>query len=351
MFDSGEAARKIILHAARLSGASALLRNRLQGIGAILMVHRVTVAPAKPLGINRHLNVAPAFLDASIAEMKRMGYRFVSMDEAIDRLSSRSRELFATVTADDAYRDNLTEALPVLEKHEAPATIYVCPGLTGRAIDLWWDVLEDIVTAREEVYLTTPAGREVLDCRTPRAKVEANRRILYYLISDIPEEQRQTVLRDIAAMAGVDPQAPSRDTLMDWDEVRRAAAHPLLTIGSHTVSHYLLRRLGSTAAWNEMVDAARIIEVETGIKPRHFAYPYGKPVAVGEREVELAASAGFASAVTTRHGVLQPDHAGHLMALPRISINGRYQKVAHLRTMLSGVTTALSNSGRGLVTV
>jgi len=72
---------------------------------------------------------------------------------------------------------------------------------------------------------------------------------------------------------------------------------------------------------------------------------------VGEREVKLAAEAGFASAVTTRHGVLSPGHARHLHALPRISLNGRYQNVAHVRTMLSGITTPIANAGRRVVTV
>jgi hypothetical protein len=49
--------------------------------------------------------------------------------------------------------------------------------------------------------------------------------------------------------------------------------------------------------------------------------------------------------------VLRAEHAKHLHALPRISINGRYQQVAHIRTMLSGVTTPLANYGKLLVTV
>ena len=351
MFDSGEAARRLMLFAARFSGIARLLDSRLGGIGAILMVHRVTDEQPKPLGINRHLNVRPSFLDAGIAEMKRVGYRFVTMDEALDRMKSPSVERFATITADDAYRDNLTEALPVLEKHAAPMTIYAAPGLTGGTADLWWDVLEDVVTSREEICLTTPRGRIAIDCTTPRRKVEANRQVHKYLTTELPETLRQGVLREIAAAAGVDPQQPSRATLMDWDELRHIAGHPLIEIGAHSINHYNLRRLDRDAAWNEIVDAARIIELETGCRPRHFAYPYGYRSAVGPREVELVAAAGYASAVTTRHGVIHPAHALHPHALPRISVNGRYQKIGHLRTMLSGVTAALANSGRTLVTV
>ena len=60
------------------------------------------------------------------------------------------------------------------------------------------------------------------------------------------------------------------------------------------------------------------------------------PAAVGEREVGLAGELGFASAVTTRHGVLLPSTPATCMALPRISVNGRYQSLGRIRTMLSG---------------
>lgn len=346
MLDTGEVVRKLVLNAARFSGLAPLLRSSLGGVGAILMVHRVTSAPPKPLGINRHLIVTPDFLGAAITEMKRLGYVFVTMDEAVERLKAGRKPRFATITADDGYRDNLAEALPILEKYETPLTIYVSPGLTSRASDLWWDVLEDIVTARDEVQLATPQGRLAFDCSTPGGKIAANRRIHDYLTTEIPETQQRQALRELALSAGIDHERPARETLMDWDDIRSIAKHPLVTIGAHTVDHYNLKRLADEQAWHEIVDAANIIERETGVKPRHMAYPYGYESAVGEREVRLAEAAGYVSAVTTRHGVLYSGHAGLLHALPRISVNGRYQNVAHLRTMLSGVTTPLANGGR-----
>jgi peptidoglycan/xylan/chitin deacetylase (PgdA/CDA1 family) len=158
------------------------------------------------------------------------------------------------------------------------------------------------------------------------------------------------LVRDLARSVGVDFEQP-RKTLMDWDDVRTIAGHPLATIGAHTVNHYNLKRLSEEKAFSEMADAARILEFELGTLPRHMAYPYGYAAAVCHREVALAKQAGFVSAVTTRHGLLHPEHANHLLALPRISVNGRYQRVAHIRTMLSGVTTPLANSGKMLVTV
>lgn len=352
MFDGGEAIRKLALSVARYSGLALLARPFVGGIGAILMLHRVTATPEKPLGANRHLSIAPGFLDALITDMKATGYAFVSMDEAVERIrSGGAGGRFAAITADDAYRDNLTEALPVLEKHAAPMTIYVAPALIDGLVDLWWDVIDDIVSTQDRLTLDTKAGALNLDCATRAQKRQAHRRLHLYLTFDVAEEDQRRVLHELARRSGVDPSAPARKTLMDWNEIRTMAAHPLVSIGAHTVSHYNLKRLTTIGAQREIIEVRDRLEAELGEVPKHLAYPYGHAKAVGCREVELASVAGYVSAVTTRHGVLRAEHACHLHALPRISVNGRYQSVAHIRTMLSGITTPLANRGRMLVTV
>lgn len=352
MFDRGEMLRKLALNAARLTGIAPLAEAWTGGVGAILMLHRVTATPAKPRGVNRHLTISPFFLDAVIADMKRAGYAFVAMDEVVERLKKGGTPpRFAALTADDAYRDNLTEALPVLENHDAPITIYVAPGLINGEVDLWWELVEDIVAARDRFYFSTSEGRVAVDCSTPAKKHEAIVRLHEHLTHDVREQDQRTIVRDLARTVGVDPEAPRRETLMTWEEVRVAARHPLVTIGAHSLHHYNLRRLPDEDALREIADAASVLAIELGETPRHMAYPYGYSWAVGEREVRLAAEAGFASAVTTRHGLLQPAHGANLHALPRLSVNGRYQRVAHIRTMLTGVTTPLVNGGRIVVTV
>ncbi len=352
MIDGGEAIRKLALNMARFTGLAPLARSFIGGIGAILMLHRVTAAPEKPLGINRHLNIAPSFLDRLIDDMKGDGYIFVTLDEAIERIKAGAAgRRFATITADDAYRDNLTEALPILERHQAPITIYVAPALIDGDADLWWDVIDDIVNASDTLELAARSGPVTIDCSTAARKYQANRRLHDHLTREIGEEDRRRALHELARAAGVDPDLPRRNTLMDWDEIRAISQHPLVSIGAHTVNHFNLKRLDPDRARREMSDVICILEQETGTRPRHLAYPYGYASAVGAREVQMAREIGYASAVTTRHGVLRAGHAAHLHALPRISVNGRYQRVAHIRTMLSGVTTPLANNGRMLVTV
>ncbi|TPL57128.1 polysaccharide deacetylase [Mesorhizobium sp. B2-4-2] len=352
MIDGGEAIRKLALNVARYTGLAPLAKPLVGGIGAILMLHRVTAKPEKPDSVNRHLNIAPDFLDAMIAGLKADGYAFVSMDEAVERIAARGKGgQFAAITADDAYRDNMTEALPVLEKHGAPITIYVAPGLINGTADLWWDVVEDLVNAGDRLTLTTSDGQTTIDCTSPAKKLQAIARLHTYLTTEVREEDLRAVLRELAHAKGVDAGRPRVDTLMTWSEIRAIAAHPLVTIGAHTINHSNLKRLSEADARHEIVGVKSILRAELGEEPRHFAYPYGYASAVGCREVGFVRDAGYTSAVTTRHGVLRAEHAGFLHALPRISVNGRYQNLAHIRTMLSGVTTPLANAGKMVVTI
>jgi peptidoglycan/xylan/chitin deacetylase (PgdA/CDA1 family) len=97
---------------------------------------------------------------------------------------------------------------------------------------------------------------------------------------------------------------------------------------------------------NELAESRAHIERAIGKPARHLAYPVGDPTSAGPREFAMARELGFVSAVTTRPGMIFPEHAAHLTALPRLSVNGRYQSLDMLDILLSGAPFALWNRGR-----
>lgn len=300
------------------------------------MLHRITARQTSPLGMNAHLSVSPAFLDRMLADLRKDGYAFLSLDELLASAMKRRPKKAIAITADDGWLDNLTEGLPVFEAYDAPFTVYVAPGLTSGMVAPWWELIEDYVLDRDMIRIGNEGGAEDLPCRDRRGKVRAAMRLAHWLTHEVAEEDQQQELRRIGALPC---NAASRQRFMDWDQVRLLSGHRLATIGAHTVHHYNLRRLSPDAARNEMVRSADLIEHNIGTRPRHFAYPYGSAQAADDREFALARDVGFSSAVTTRHGVLRGDVASRVHRLPRISINGLYQQLPYVRALLSGLTT------------
>jgi peptidoglycan/xylan/chitin deacetylase (PgdA/CDA1 family) len=103
----------------------------------------------------------------------------------------------------------------------------------------------------------------------------------------------------------------------------------------------MLKKVPERLVAAEMRMSAAAIEAALGVRPHHFSYPVGDATAAGPREFRIAAACGFRTGVTTRPGVLFPEHREHLTALPRISLNGRFQRLRYLTVLMSGTATAL----------
>ncbi|MEM9999566.1 MAG: polysaccharide deacetylase family protein [Pseudomonadota bacterium] len=342
--------RKLFMIGAQATGMSFIARGFMGGLGGILMLHRVS-APINTSGINNFLCVEPQFLDRLLATLKRDKYRFVCIEECVDRTErGYVDERFLAITLDDGYRDNLIAAAPVFRAHETPYAVYVCPGFVEGTAHLWWDILATVISRQDRIAFNMSEGGVGLDCRTRSQKQRAYNTLIDHLTTDLDEEAQRQFVKDLADAYAIDSVQFTRDAIMSWDELRTLDADPLCTIGAHTLNHYNLARLPEEQARFEIEQSAQVLQVELGARPRHFAYPYGGEIAVGEREVRLASEVGYRSAVTTRHGLIRSTHANHLHALPRVSINGNYQRAHYVRTMLSGVTVAASNMGRLTVT-
>jgi peptidoglycan/xylan/chitin deacetylase (PgdA/CDA1 family) len=329
------------------SGAHRLARPILGGLGAILTFHRVRPATADPFQPNRGLEVTPEFLEEMIAALRDARIDIVSLDDIHSHVTAgdRSRRLVA-FTFDDAYRDNLEFAWPALKRHGVPWTLFVPSAFADGAGELWWAAIEKAIARNSSIEVEMGGEARTFDCGDAQSKLATFEAIYAYLRSRESWEALMKPVREIAFGYGVDMAKQCREMCMGWDEIAELAAHPLTTIGAHTVTHPILAKLDEGSARFEMAEGARRIEEKLGVRPEHFAYPVGSPDAAGPREFAMAAEIGFKTAVTTRPGVLYPQHAHHLTALPRISVNGKFQRRRYLDVLLSGAPTALMNGFR-----
>ena len=189
-------------------------------------------------------------------------------------------------------------------------------------------------------------GRAVaVDARTPAEKTAAFERI-YWALRARPEEELLAATGALARAAGVSSAEIADRLFMDWDEAAAFAQRPLVAAGAHSRAHRMLAKGPEAEALAEMAGSKAALEQRFGRAVDAFAYPVGDPTSAGPREFTLAREAGFACAVTTRPGMLYAEHAAHLWALPRVSVNGLWQSLGDLESLLSGAPLLLWNRGR-----
>lgn len=332
----------------RATGAHRLAARTTRGLGAILMFHHVRPFSAESFAPNRLLEITPDYLSEAIETLRAEGFDIVTMNEAQSRtLAGRSARPFAVLTFDDGYRDNLIHALPVLRRHGAPFTLYVTTGFADGTARLWWLELELAVRTLSHIEVALGGVNHTFDNRAAAQKVDSFNR-LYWLLRVQPEEEMLQIIRYLAEKADVDGQALTRSLCMTWDEIAQIAADPLCEIGVHTLTHSMLAHRRFEFARHELFESRRIIEAKIGRPAPHLAWPVGDPASAGPREFQLARDLGFATAVTTRPGMVFPEHAGHMTALPRLSVNGHWQDRRYLEVLLTGAPFALWNRGRRL---
>ena len=316
-----------------------------RGTGAILMFHHVRPARDQAFQPNRLLEIVPGFLDAAIGSLRASGSDIVTMDEAARRLREADRRPFVVLTFDDGFRDNRDWALPVLEKHSAPAIVYVTTGFADRTARLWWVELEAGIRKASEIRLVIDGQRFEMPARTASEK-QAAFDALYWRLRNGTEAQLLQVIADLCDANGVDRVALVEDLCLDWDEIVTLAAHPLISIGAHTMSHAMLAKHDEALVRSELAGARLQLEARLDRPVRHLAYPVGDRTSAAAREFGLAAETGYITGVTTRPGLIFPAHVEHLVALPRVSVNGNHQSLDSLEILLSGAAFTLWNRGR-----
>jgi len=272
----------------------------------------------------------------SLKWLRQEGWEIVSLETCLERLATDPQpRRYAVVTFDDGYRDNVSTALPILERNNAPFMIYVPTGAVTRTLQSWWLGLRELFRSRDTV--TIDAMNIQFRCPDFDNKMSALSKVTEWIHEDY---HRVATLASTFSRAGLSLSALNEAYFLDERELQVLARHPLASIGGHTASHPALAGLDVLSARAEMADNRNYLEKLLQRPVRHVAYPYGNSRACGPREQHLAEEVGFSTAVTTRHGQVfdcKPNH----FALPRIGVGGQFDTRVAFEARMNGVQSAV----------
>jgi peptidoglycan/xylan/chitin deacetylase (PgdA/CDA1 family) len=324
------------LEAVAWSGAGRFMPSA-AGRGVIFTLHHVRPARGYDYEPNGHLSVTPQFLDAAIAAARQCGLHPVHLEDLPELLANSSeKRKFMCFTLDDGCRDNAQFAAPVFRKHGVPYTAFITPGFVDRSRSMWWETAEALTRAASSFDFDFGHGTETVPCSSHGEKFLAFDRLAKF-VESVDEDDAVAKIDKAAISAGIDPIGIVDQEIMTAPELQDLVADPLARLGAHTVTHPNLSRVSDDRLRHELEQSAARVATYSGRAPKSVCYPYGGRHAVGPRETRAARDIGFTLGVTTQPGVLNSASLERLTELPRVSLNGQYQKGRYVRALASGL--------------
>lgn len=327
--------KSCVFQALHASSVTRILAPALGVKGVILLFHEIHNDLDSELGTG----CSTALFESCIHWLKSTGWDIVSLEEALRRLNSdEPSRRFAVITFDDGYRDNVTRALPLLRRAQAPFTMYVPTEAITRELYAWWLGLREIFRNYDKVEIA-PNGTSFW-CPDLASKRKALSTTTLWVLNNLG---RIDEFRPVFSQYDVSLQSLCDRYFINEDELQILANDPLATVGAHTVTHRSLATLGKKEVWHELIDNRAYLQGCLDRDVIHLAYPFGKPDTCGPREAELALEAGFMTAVTTSNQPILARSRENLGLLPRVSIHSHWT-LAHIDAEISGATSATFRS-------
>ena len=292
----------------------------------ILMYHGFTDFNNDPLLLNhqgKHLNIKK-FKKQMIYLNKK--YNIISMTQLIELFSNGSKipDYSAVITIDDGYKSNYKLAFPVINELKIPVIIFPLTSPVNDRKLLWIDRLEYALlrTQKKSINLKIGARNYKFDLGSRYNKM-VNGRSIRILVKSIKQDELDKYLDQLIDELDVDlmkeEKIPNIYQILEWDEIIEMIESGLVTIGSHTHSHYNLKNCDVEIINNELLLSKKLIENKTKKECLYFSYPHGKKRSFSELTKELLKKTDYKCALTTEPGM--NDGTSDIFKLKRYSVS------------------------------
>ena len=308
--------KRLLYSVMEIAGLFPLLRYLNRRRILVLLYHGVSSFPS-----TKHLNDLHVPEEQFRRQMRWLRRKFtpISLDQAIAALDGREPwpRRAVLITFDDAYRNNLEVAWPILKECGFQPTIFVPTGFPGSGrISRSEDVESRIKNSRalgvrlNDRWLWLRSGEErqaafqQISLELKRLETGTRERVWKEVQKQLSESD------NVGATCGL-------ETRLSWAELQ-AARLVGIDVGSHTISHAQLRGLPKAEMQKELEGSKKELELRLKTPILAFAYPNGD----WSHEVRrLVQSAGYSCAFTAQPGTNGPLTDRFL--LHRVPINAR----------------------------
>lgn len=222
-------------------------------------------------------------------------YNIISLDDLMDLVIKREpiHEKTAVLTFDDGYKDNYTNAYPLLKKYDIPATIYLTSKLIGSGELVWADKVGYIIYHSSVNHVKiNKLGEYSLGSKFEKYQTFS---LIKRKLVNLTELEKSTFIDKLASFCQVEiPSDVGCELMLSWDEVKEMDENNI-NFGAHTINHPVLPELNPKEARWEILESKKVLEENLQKSVNHFSYPYGT---FNQDVVNIVKDLKFKSAVT-----------------------------------------------------
>lgn len=269
-------------------------------------------------------------LEDVIIFWKRMGFSFISMNELkiIANNGFKSSKPWIHFTFDDGYRNNLTVALPVFEKHKVPFTVFVSTDQvqSARRFDTFI-IRAAIYHTKHEVIM--PYVSYVLRANAGREERISYIRMVSSTFKQLNAEESYKFVKAASYLLSQDEwhelyNIYPNDVPISEEELVQLSQNSLVCIGSHGVSHAIHNEKHlNRQCIHEVEDSKIWLEHIIGKPVDVFAFPNGGTGDFSQNCIQNCRNAGYQLVFTTLKEPINKRTSA--LSIPRLFLSGDNQ--------------------------
>ncbi len=263
------------------------------------------------------LVVSAQIFDKQVNYLKK-NFEVISIN---DILQKRDKKRKVVITFDDGYLDNLKNALPILEKYNCPAIIYIATSFLDNKMVPWWLKLWKIIYSQKKIVYNDKSY-EIIE--------KKDKKNIYNLLSKkfllLNKSQQDTLLDEF--LDHKHKEQININEFLSSENLKDLGDNDLIEIGCHTHTHPNLKILNKKEIHKEIINSVNILENIIKKKINHFSIPYGSKNCFDDKIIQQLSEYNFKTIVTTEHDIFKKNNCNKIprIGIGNLDINGRLHR-------------------------
>lgn len=238
-------------------------------------------------------------------------YQFIDADEIERSIRVKKlREAQCHLSFDDGHRSFFEIAMPVLNKHRIPASLFVSPEIIVSSQNYWFQNLKMLPRDELKQFLI-----HKMRGRFQQQTLESVSNVA--ILKSLKYEEISGLLADFCSEHGV---ILEKGLNLNASQLKEIVNTGLIEVGAHTLHHPILANENDDVVGNEITQSVMKTQELTQRSVRFFACPnggYGHDF--GEREIKIMKRNGVIMNFSTKSDHLRSKYDAY--RVPRIGIS------------------------------